>query len=274
MHLTTLVENSALTPEFGCEHGLSFYLETKQGKILVDVGASNLFLTNAAKLKVDIGAVDYLIISHGHYDHGGGLHGFLQANSKAQVFVTKQAFGRYFAQRPGKPEEYIGLDASLQDNSRLVFTGEYYEVAPGLEVFSHIPHQVPGPSANASLYMEQDGKQVRDSFAHEQMICLEEDGKLFLFTGCAHNGIINLLEYFRTLKGRMPDYVLGGFHLAGKSAANCERPEQMAKLGKYLKQTSSKFYTCHCTGLEAYETLRTVLGSQIAYLASGAELEL
>ena len=92
MIIKTLVENTALSKNFGSEHGLSLYIEANSHKILFDVGASELFLENAKKLNVDISEVDYLIISHGHYDHGGGLRAFLRENTKAEVFLHRLAF--------------------------------------------------------------------------------------------------------------------------------------------------------------------------------------
>ncbi|MDD2234946.1 MAG: MBL fold metallo-hydrolase [Desulfitobacteriaceae bacterium] len=87
MLIKTLVENISISKDFGNEHGLSLYIETKKHKILFDVGASELFLQNAKKLDVNITDVDILVISHGHYDHGGGLKVFLQENSAATVYL-------------------------------------------------------------------------------------------------------------------------------------------------------------------------------------------
>jgi 7,8-dihydropterin-6-yl-methyl-4-(beta-D-ribofuranosyl)aminobenzene 5'-phosphate synthase len=87
MLIKTLVENTSISKDFGSEHGLSLYVETKKHKILFDVGASDLFLQNAKKLNVNIADVDFLVISHGHYDHGGGLKTFLKENTKAEVFL-------------------------------------------------------------------------------------------------------------------------------------------------------------------------------------------
>ncbi len=90
MLIKTLVENTSLSKDFGSEHGLSLYIETQNHKILFDVGASDLFLQNAKKLDVNIADVDFLAISHGHYDHGGGLKTFLEENTKAEVFLRKR----------------------------------------------------------------------------------------------------------------------------------------------------------------------------------------
>ncbi|NCA67648.1 MAG: MBL fold metallo-hydrolase, partial [Clostridia bacterium] len=77
MKITTLCENTSISPEFKCEHGLSFYVETKKHKLLFDTGESGIFAENAAKLGIDLSEVDIAVISHGHYDHGGGLPAFL-----------------------------------------------------------------------------------------------------------------------------------------------------------------------------------------------------
>ena len=112
---------------------------------------------------------------------------------------------------------------------------------------------------------------IDDTFAHEQNLIIEEDGKTLLVTGCAHNGIINILEHFQKIKGRMPDYVIGGFHLSSRSGGN-EDSDMIDRIGKYLMATKAKFYTCHCTGIEAYERLKPAMGDSIDYLSAGNEI--
>jgi len=82
MLIKALVENTTITDDLGCEHGLSLYIETAKHKILFDVGASELFFQNAKKFGVNIADVDFLVISHGHYDHGGGLKAFCGKTKK------------------------------------------------------------------------------------------------------------------------------------------------------------------------------------------------
>jgi len=113
MIIKTLVENTALSKDFGSEHGLSLYIETNGRKTLFDVGASGLFLKNAIKMNVNIPDVDYLIISHGHYDHGGGLKVFLRENTKAEVFLHRLAFEKYYALRSNTDRLYLHQTDSL-----------------------------------------------------------------------------------------------------------------------------------------------------------------
>ena len=268
MRILTLVEDTAISKEFNSEHGLSLYIEANQKKILFDVGASGLFLENARKLGVDIAAVDYLIISHGHYDHGGGLQTFLQENKKAKVYLRQEAFATYLSKRSEEEMKYIGLNEHQKDSSRFIFTLDNQLISDGISVFSNIKIRESLPIANQNLYMEKNGVIVKDSFLHEQNLVIEEGNKTIIITGCAHNGIVNIMEHFYKWKNDMPDYVIGGFHLSGRTRT--EEPDTIHKIGAYLLKTEATFYTCHCTGETPYIQLKEILGSRIHYLSAGS----
>ena len=271
MLIKTLVENTAISKDFGSEHGLSLYIETKKHKILFDVGASELFLQNAKKLDVSIADVDFLVISHGHYDHGGGLKSFLHENTKAEVFLHRLAFEKHYAIRPNDKLEFIGLDEELKQNKQIILISDSFFINNGVQVFSNVVQREPRSKSNSGLLKEHKGQTIDDTFTHEQNLVIEEDGKTLLLTGCAHNGIINILEHFHALKGRMPDYVIGGFHLSSRSGGN-EDSEITDKIGKYLIGTKAKFYTCHCTGIEPYKRLKAGMGDSIDYLSAGSKI--
>ena len=273
MLIKTLVENTSVSEDFGSEHGLSLYIETKKQKILFDVGASELFLQNAKKLGVNIVDVDFLVISHGHYDHGGGLKTFFEENTKAEVFLHRFAFEKHYAIRKNDELDFIGLDEDLKQNKQVVLTSDRFFISSGIQVFSNIVKREPRPKSNSGLLKGHRGQTVDDTFAHEQNLVIEEDGKTLLVTGCAHNGIINILEHFHTLKGRMPDYVIGGFHLSSRSGGN-EDSEMTDRIVKYLLSTKAKFYTCHCTGIEPYKRLKAGMGDSIDYLSTGSGIKI
>ena len=105
----------------------------------------------------------------------------------------------------------------------------------------------------------------------KQNLINEEDGKNLMITGCAHNGIVNILEHFYSIKGRMPDCVIGGFHLSSSSGGH-EDPETLNRIAQHLLSTKAKYYTWHCTGLEPYKKLKALMGDRIDYLATGSEL--
>ncbi len=274
MVIKVLSENTSISEDLGSEHGLSLYIETEGRKILFDTGASNLFLENAQKMQVDIAAVDMAVISHGHYDHGGGLSAFLKANSKAKVFLHHLAFERHYALCMNGNTKYIGLDEELRDNGRIMFTTDRLFIGNGIQVFSNVVRRYPFPEANANLFAEVNGRTGPDMFFHEQNLAIRAEEKYYLFTGCAHNGIENILERFRTLEGCMPDFAIGGLHLSSPSFPDIKSSARIDELGKHLLGTGVTFLTCHCTGIQPYDQLKKVMGDRITYISAGTELVL
>lgn len=269
MIIKTLVENTSISESIASEHGLSLYIETKNYKILFDVGESNLFLVNAEKLDVNISEIDYLIISHGHYDHGGGLRRFLQENAKAEVFIHNLAFQKHYAFRSNDEIDYIGLDEDLKTDKRIIYTGDRFFINKGIYVFSNITHKGPLPKSNSGLLTEDNGQLIDDIFLHEQNLVIEEDDETVLITGCAHNGIINIIKHFYDMRGHMPSYVIGGFHLSSRLVGN-ENTETIDNIAEYLMDAKAKYYTCHCTGIEPYKQLKATMGDRIDYLKTGS----
>ncbi len=275
MLIKTLVEDTSISPELCSEHGLSLYIEANHRKILFDTGASNLFLQNANKLGVTIKDVGIAIISHGHYDHGGGLRTFLEENEKACVYLHKEAFDPYYSILCGKDPDNAGIDPSLKIHGRVQLTDGNLLIGSEIELFSGVIGREFFSSCNDSLYMElADGSIVKDDFRHEQNLLIREAGKTVLIAGCAHNGIVNIMKHVYDKHGSYPDYVISGFHLMRTSTKRSEAPVVIEGIAQFLKSTESKYYTGHCTGLDAYHLLKEVLGDQIQYLATGTIVEI
>lgn len=271
MIIKVLVENTSTNNELGCEHGLSLYIETEKHKILFDSGASDLFAKNAEKMMVDLGAVDIAIISHGHYDHGGGLSTFLTLNNKARVYMQQKSFGKYYV-ISDNGERYIGLDQELKGNKRFSFVDNYIVIDDELTLFADVRGQKYMPTGNRVLYKGEGDSYLPDDFLHEQNLIIKEKDNTLLIAGCSHSGIVNILEQYQEDKLKWPDSVIGGFHLYNPSDRENEDPIVIAKIGEYLKETGSKYYTCHCTGSEPYQQLKNLLGDNIDYLSTGSQL--
>lgn len=273
MRLYTLVEETAAAPEFGCEHGLSLYLACESEHLLFDLGQSDLFLRNAHTLGLDLARVDRAFLSHGHYDHGGGLSAFLRENDHAPVYVHPRAFEPHFSRKP-EGVRPIGLDPALAHHPRMVPTGDVYEVSPNLLLFADVTG-CDCLSEGGKNLLEREGEHyVPDTFAHEQSLIVYEKGKCILFTGCAHRGVVNLVQRAAEHAGRMPDVVVGGMHLYSPSQKKSEPDELIRAVGARLEQTGARYLTGHCTGQHAYELLHDMLGDQITALHAGSQIDL
>lgn len=274
MKIYTLMENTAASPEFISSHGLSFYIETKNHKILFDMGPDGRFLENAEKLGIDISKVDTAILSHGHYDHGGGMEAFLSANPKAVIHMQKKALGAFYSHDADGTWRYIGLPPSVKTHPRLeTHTGDY-KLSADLQLFAGVTGRECYSPANDRLHVSMNGHYIQDLFMHEQNLLIKEGNKMVLIAGCAHNGMVNILT---KAKGYAPagiDYAIGGMHLKGAYESAEKQREFCIKMAKNLKQTDIQFYTCHCTGEDSYEILHEEMGNQMQYLAAGSVLEL
>lgn len=260
--IKVLIENNASAPGFLSEHGLSLYLETERRRILFDAGQSGQFAVNAEKIGVDLAMVDTAILSHGHYDHGGGLERFLELNEKAPVYVNVHAFEPHFN---GKKD--IGLSPSLRESGRLILVGERTALDENMELFPMSEFTPEYPVASQGLSVIRDGVRADEDFRHEQYLLIRDGGKRILFSGCSHAGILNIAGWFR------PDVLVGGFHFKNLDPEG-EGRAVLEQAAEALKKQPTVYYTCHCTGTAQYEFLRERMGYQIRSLTAGQELVL
>ena len=268
MKITALVENTTNNAALGTQHGLSLYIEANGRRILFDMGADDLFRKNAEKLGVDLAGVDLAIVSHGHDDHGGGLGTFLAINGSAPVYLNRRAFGHYYTKRMKMPV-YIGLDQDLERSRRMIFVDGLTDLGDGLTLFSGVTGREYGSPANERLFMRRGQRMEPDDFLHEQSLLIQEEGKAVLIGGCAHCGIVNILERAKELLGRAPDVVVSGFHLQEMGLPMRDEVRFVGSLAKRLRQEPTHYYTCHCTGRRTYEMMKEDLGQQIQYLSAG-----
>ena len=251
MKITVLMENTAARAGLTAEHGLSLYLEARGRRILFDAGQSGAFADNAAALGVDLAAVDAAVLSHGHYDHGGGLPRFFRENTRAKCYVNKDAF-RPFHNAAGR---YIGLDPALGVSGRMVPVDGELALAPGLTL---CPGGETAAPEETGMQVMEDGAPRPDDFSHEQYLLIEESGKRVLFSGCSHRGVERIMDRFR------PDVLVGGFHT--KDVTDGKALEALARR---LAEYPAVYYTCHCTGQAQFAVMKAVLGDRLRYLRTG-----
>ena len=255
MKIVTLMENTSCREDLCAEHGLSLYLEIGSHKILFDAGQSAAFADNAELLGVNLGNVDFAVLSHGHYDHSGGLGKFLGINEHAPVYVSQWAFQPHY-ETDGR---YVGVDLSIRDDSRIRYVAEETVLAERITLC----RLATAPMDTAGLLVEENGIRIPDDFRHEQYLLVEEAGKKILISGCSHKGILNIMEAFR------PDILIGGFHFM-----KITEEEKLAEAAKKLLAFDTVYYTGHCTGQKQYDYLKTTMGDRLHYISTGTVLEL
>lgn len=266
MRIVTLIENLVYGQGLFAEHGLSIYIETEHQKILFDTGQSGLFIQNAQKLGVEIGDIDCLVLSHGHYDHTGGLYPFLKANSKAKVYAKREIF----APKYHGHNRFIGViqDKELLKN-RFVPVNSVTELAEEVFIMPEIVIRNSADTHFQGMYKKVDDKLIPDEFDDELFLVVKQDDQIHIVTACSHRGITNICikatEYF----GLPVGLILGGFHTKNSSA------DQLDVIMDYFRQLMPKSIgTCHCTGVDKYADLTCESNLDVFYNYTGNIVDL
>lgn len=256
MTVTVLLENTTQNDALLSEHGLSMHVALDDCNILFDTGQTDAFLRNAETLGIDLSRVDIAVLSHGHYDHGGGISAFLEANAHAPVYLQTRAFGEYY----NGSQRYIGLDPVLKRSERLVFCEDETVLRPGVTLYTRNGEERKHSLGTFGLTERIDGTLSPDAFLHEQYLLIEDGGKRVLFSGCSHKGILDIVSWFR------PDVLIGGFHVSKVSDEGTLRT-----LAEALDRYDTVFYTCHCTGTEQFCVMKRYM-RRLSYLSCGAQI--
>jgi 7,8-dihydropterin-6-yl-methyl-4-(beta-D-ribofuranosyl)aminobenzene 5'-phosphate synthase len=281
MKVIALIENDVLEgrDDLKPEHGVSLHVEVNGTSILFDMGASAAFAQNAENLGVDVSQVEVAVISHHHFDHGGGLARFFELNQKAKVFLREgPQVNRYFRllrviNRP------IGLDLGLLERSRdrIEYIAEAREVSPGVHLLTAIGSGHPRPRGNRRLFADSGGSLVPDPFDHELLMVVLEDDGMAVFTGCSHHGVLNLIDAAKEQFPGVPlKAVVGGFHLIGLPFFNSMAASrgEVREIGReVMARVEGTVFSGHCTGEKAYSVLAEVMGDRLKPVHTGTVVE-
>lgn len=263
MKITTLIENTSkgnLLPK----HGLSLYIETENHKLLFDLGPDETLLENARRCGIDLKAVDTVIISHGHNDHGGALEAFLEINKTAKIYAQRTAFEKHYSVSPSGKHD-ISLLSELRTHPQMVLLDGDYMIDEELKLFTVPDGNACYSSANDNLYIEEG----HDDFVHEQNLFLTEGENRVLVLGCGHRGVVNILKRAAQYQ---PNLCIGGFHLYSPRTGESVSEEILERIAAELNEYEAEYYTCHCTGEKAYAFLEKNV-KNMHYLSCGDSIE-
>jgi len=280
--VTALIENDRVEGrnDLVAEFGLSLHICHGDLQILFDTGASGAFVDNAERLGLDVGAIDLAVLSHQHFDHGGGLERFLTLNQRARVHLRASGWAPRFFRAFVVVKRPIGLDGSLFERfaHRFDLVTQSAEIAPGVFAVTEIGSEHPRPTGNRFLFVERDGALVPDPFEHELLLVVRDDDGLAVFTGCSHHGILNMIEAARSRFPGVPvKAVFGGFHLIGLpfGASMAASRAEVESIGRrMLELTEGTVYSGHCTGRAAFDVLGGVMGDTLRALPTGSTIEI
>jgi 7,8-dihydropterin-6-yl-methyl-4-(beta-D-ribofuranosyl)aminobenzene 5'-phosphate synthase len=274
-YLVVLSDNRNANTGLRKEHGLSVFLDTGTVKLLLDTGSSDAFAQNALFLGIDLMHINAVFLSHGHNDHTGGLTCFLSLNKQANIWISQEVNNqRYYSYKV----DYKEIGCFNQEKAhldRIHFETGLVQHAPPIVTFDPIDFDYPRPKANRRLFSKtekvESARMVSDSLSHERILCIDAE-QLFVYTGCAHAGLQNILKTVEQQLNRKPDVVLGGFHFPDAEASfPLETAEELQRLGAFLvsEYPQTRFITGHCTGDKAFDQLKRIMGSQVELFHTG-----
>ena len=266
--ITIIVDNRS-TEGIEGEWGLSVLVEYEGKKILLDAGASNLFLENMEKLGIDVKDIDYATLSHAHYDHANGLPAFLDNNKKATLYLRDETAANCYAKK-FIFKKYIGIPRRMLTKyaDRIEMVSGDYKLMDGVWL---LPHKTPGLASigERELMFRKTPKGWRpDDFSHEQSLVVDTDKGLVILNSCSHGGAANIIN---EVKATFPDKkvygLIGGFHLFNKSE------EEIREVAGKIRETGIDYVcTGHCTKGRAFGILKEELGDKIDQMKVGFQI--
>lgn len=272
--ITVLAENTARGPGILGEHGLSWWVDTGDHRLLFDTGQGMIFEHNAAKLGIDLSTAESIVFSHGHNDHVGGVKSALDAIPGVPVFVHPRAFERKFIRRPDGPA-CISVDA-FEDRSvfaphdtRVIDIEDPTEIVPGLWATGTVPRVTDFEDVGGPFFLD-EGLACPDPIEDDISLFWRSPQGIVLLLGCAHAGVVNIGEYVLGLTGETTIHaVLGGMHLLQAAPARIE-----ATIEAFRRWKVQKLGAVHCTGDGPRAALMQAFPEQTIAVHSGARLVL
>ena len=275
LRITTLSENTAGSRDLLAEWGISFLIETGRETILFDTGKTISTAHNIDNLGIKFSKISKIVLSHGHYDHTGGLRQMLQRIGKdIEVIAHPDIWAPKYRHRKGEKDRHIGIPFQRQELESLgavfVLTSESVKVSENCITTGEVPMVTDYETIDSGLFVKTDSGWQPDKLLDDLSLVIDTGPGLVVVLGCAHRGVINTLHHARKLTGGKPIHaVLGGSHLI-----NASRERVQKTMTDLKKLDVQKMGLCHCTSLPAISTLAHEFGDRFFFNITGTVFEL
>jgi len=276
LRITTLSENTTSIRNLLAEHGLSILIETEEVNILLDTGSGISASHNADILGIDLSKIDKIVLSHGHYDHTGGLRQILRKMRKEiEIIAHPDIWAAKHARRQGQKDRYIGVPFQRQEleslGANFTLTTKPVRITDKIMTTGEIPMitNFEEIEPNRFFVKEEPGWQP-DELLDDQALVINTEQGLVVISGCAHRGIINTLYHAQQLTSIKPiQMVLGGCHLTRASK------ERLRLTIAALRELGiQKLGVSHCTGLPATAIMAQEFGDKFFFNNAGTRIDL
>lgn len=272
--ITILVDNTA-SGNLTSEHGLSFWIEYSKKQVLFDAGQTGMIVKNAKLLDINLADTDSIVLSHGHYDHTGGLSAVLDIAPKAVVYLHPAALKPKFSKKSNRIRT-IGISDSIKKiilnrsgGKKVIWTEIPTEIPSGLFVTGQIPRITNFEDTDSSFFVDENCQKA-DILPDDQAIFFNSKKGLVVLLGCAHSGVVNTLNYVAKLSGKSSIHtIIGGMHLSNASLEKLENT--IAAFNRYKVQ---KIGIAHCTGTKAIKKFEEAFGKKCFVCSVGKRIEL
>ncbi|MCG9479397.1 MAG: MBL fold metallo-hydrolase [Actinomycetia bacterium] len=266
--ITILVENCVGLAGLKAEHGLSVLIETDGQRFLFDCGQTNQLQENASNLGLSLHNLDAVILSHGHYDHSGGLMSIIGKNPGIRVYGHPAVFEKKYISMDGS-YRYIGMQYKKEDyekaGAKFMLSEKSQQIGEEIYSCGFIPRTTEFEQVSPSFFKKVGKNYIEDDIPDDNCLVVQQGKKNILFLGCTHSGIINTLKHVSktwNMSGFL--MVAGGMHLVDKSRQYVENV-----LGKMEEFNIDKVMPLHCSGLNHLGLFSQYFGSSLNYGSTG-----